>query len=439
MEAVRLFEDLNRRKPGDTRFLLGLTDALYCLQRTLHHAGRGSDALAAGERAITILGGMLQQHPAAVNVKQRLAFLCQNVSMVKADKGQSEAALRDCRRARVLYEELVRDYPDRLQYRRELSKTLFNIGSLQTRSGRSVEALASYAGARESFEQLARQNPSVVQFREDLAKTYINIAFELSRLNHPLDERKTVVTAARDLYESLSKDNPQSGEYLGRLGVCLSDLGVLLAEAGQLDDALVFLRADRDISLELVRRRPGNVMKLGDMGVACGRLAEAYARAQRFDDSVSACREALEFIAATFGPDPGAGHGWESLAETTATLIFSLQAAGHTCEATQRLADLRQSFHGDPEKLLEVSLQLSQLVAAIGGESSGSSATERAYRRLCADRVIEVIRLSVRAGLRDSGRLRQDQALIALRHRDDFRRLLMEVLDRRFPVDPFAR
>jgi hypothetical protein len=51
---------------------------------------------------------------------------------------------------------------------------------------------------------------------------------------------------------------------------------------------------------------------------------------------------------------------------------------------------------------------------------------------------VDVLRGAIAAGWRDAAHANRDPDLIPLRGRDDFRRLLAELLDAGFPADPFA-
>jgi hypothetical protein len=73
------------------------------------------------------------------------------------------------------------------------------------------------------------------------------------------------------------------------------------------------------------------------------------------------------------------------------------------------------------------------LAAAAGRDGSGQST---ALASGLADRAIDGLRRAAAMGYRNAAQYRYEPALGALRCRDDFRLLL---LDLAFPADPFAR
>ncbi len=67
------------------------------------------------------------------------------------------------------------------------------------------------------------------------------------------------------------------------------------------------------------------------------------------------------------------------------------------------------------------------------------AADEQAERRQYADHAMEALREAIRLGFKDVNAMNKRTDLDPLRGRADFQRLFLEMFDRTFPVDPFAR
>ena len=63
---------------------------------------------------------------------------------------------------------------------------------------------------------------------------------------------------------------------------------------------------------------------------------------------------------------------------------------------------------------------------------------DRADASHYADEAIALLRQAVAAGWVNASRTATDPDLTSLHNRNDFRRLVTELLDRTFPADPFA-
>jgi hypothetical protein len=55
-----------------------------------------------------------------------------------------------------------------------------------------------------------------------------------------------------------------------------------------------------------------------------------------------------------------------------------------------------------------------------------------------AAQAVQTLMQAIAAGWNDAGKTSRDPDLAPLHGRDDFRRLVNDLLDRRFPADPFA-
>src|SRR5262249_30031063 len=97
-------------------------------------------------------------------------------------------------------------------------------------------------------------------------------------------------------------------------------------------------------------------------------------------------------------------------------------------EAARVAREWAELVRGDPADLYNVACSLASCVPLAQGEARPSLAAE----------AVAMLERAVAAGWNNAGHPAHDPDLDPLRDRDDFRRLLAELLDRGFPADPFA-
>ena len=98
-------------------------------------------------------------------------------------------------------------------------------------------------------------------------------------------------------------------------------------------------------------------------------------------------------------------------------------------EAIRAAHESASISRGKPQELYAVACVLS-LSVRLAREGT---------RRILADDAVRTLRQAIAAGWDDAALSYRDPDLDPLRSRDDFRRLLAELLDRGFPADPFVR
>ena len=117
-----------------------------------------------------------------------------------------------------------------------------------------------------------------------------------------------------------------------------------------------------------------------------------------------------------------------SLRRALGKQIRVYSALDQPSEAIRRRGTHR-SRRGDPHELYAVACVLS-LSVRLPPWGRGA---------ILADDAVRTLRQAIAAGWDDAALSCRDSDLDPLRGRDDFRRLLAELLDRGFPADPFVR
>ena len=104
------------------------------------------------------------------------------------------------------------------------------------------------------------------------------------------------------------------------------------------------------------------------------------------------------------------------------------EARKRSAEAVRAAQQLAALARGSPSELYNAACTLALSVPLTQGKQ----------REELGAQAVDVLREAIAAGWRDAAHTGHDPNLIPLRDRDDFRRLLAELLDEGFPADPFA-
>jgi hypothetical protein len=104
------------------------------------------------------------------------------------------------------------------------------------------------------------------------------------------------------------------------------------------------------------------------------------------------------------------------------------QALNQPAEAVRVARECVAIARGNPADLYHVAGALARSVPLARNEQQSALAAE----------AVQLLKEAVAAGWSDAGTTSRDLDLVPLHDRDDFRHLLAELFDRRFPADPFA-
>jgi len=111
-------------------------------------------------------------------------------------------------------------------------------------------------------------------------------------------------------------------------------------------------------------------------------------------------------------------------------LAQSLRAQARAEEAAEVTRRRRALSEKNPVELYDAACELALCVPIARSE---------ARKQAFAAEAVEALRAAIAIGWNDAQMTARDRDLAPLRDRDDFRRLIAELFDRRFPANPFAR
>src|SRR5262249_4786480 len=129
-EALRRFDALVERHPGEARFLRARAHTKGNLAALYQATGRGEQARPLTEEAVADLERLGAGQPGAPEPAdpQRLAKALDNLGILHAEAGRRAEAAAAFRRSLGFREELVRTHPQDFAFRQDLAKGCNNLG-----------------------------------------------------------------------------------------------------------------------------------------------------------------------------------------------------------------------------------------------------------------------------------------------------------------------
>jgi serine/threonine protein kinase/WD40 repeat protein/tetratricopeptide (TPR) repeat protein len=369
--------------------------------------------------------------PDAAGHRKRLAGTHGALALVLARLGDSGAALSHLDAEAALVARLTLDDPGNPLYRRLCANGLTGRSRVLDLAGRRAESAAVARQAVAVREELAA-DPGTPTDRDQLGVAYHNLAFQLSRAGQKAEVERWY-NAALTASDQLAHDHPATADdppYRANRGGTLHNLGLLRGQAGDTLGAVKLLLEGATIRTRLADEFPANADYASDAGrtlewlgggLRClGQLVES---AQRLREAVQRQREALGMRP----KDPVIRDLCCNHQAHLAITLFQMDRHADAADAARELARLAAD---DPARLLHAARLLACCVLLAERDSGPPCGVGLLLARAYGDEAIALARAAVAKGLTDATSLLSDSEFDSVRERDDFRRLLDELVSR---------
>jgi tetratricopeptide (TPR) repeat protein/predicted Ser/Thr protein kinase len=364
------------------------TDAVRCvlgqsydgIAVSLHYLGKLDGALAAKGKALAILQPLAEANPTATEFQSKLGKSYMQLGAWHWETGKLKEALESDQRAITAFQKLVNAQPTVSEFQQELAVSYTNLGTAQYQAGRPLEAIKSHEQAFTIQQHLVDANPAVSSFQTFLALALSNLGGLRSELGQAKEARDSLLRSQHILQE-LVEANPNYLRLQQLLATTHNYLGRLLAREQQFPAALAAFDAGLDLRKKLVEAEPKNPLFTNHLGYSYGWRGAARLGAGQTAEAATDLRRAVDI--------------WSSNPANDGTTRFEIAKA---------LA----------------------LLAGLGGDAKSGVATAEA--KAFADRSVSALADAMKVGWRPFGMddpKRPDFG--ALRHREDFQKLLAEL------------
>ncbi len=384
-KALAIHQELAEQNPGVTKFQSALANTHVNLGRLLSKQGNTREAEAEYRQGLAIQHALAERNPAVTGFRSSLALIHVNLGVLLAESGRPAEA--EFRAALAIQQELARHNPEVTEFRIRLALGHVNLGDLLSERGRSSEAEPEYRAAMALYQKLADHSPAVTQFRHHLAYTHDHLGALLSKTGR-LSEAETQSRSALALYQALADHDPKVPDYSDGVASALTNFGDVVRSLGRAAESRD--ACDRAITIRkrLVEQNPTTPVYLANL--AGSLLRHALARRDLGD------------------------------------------LAGAAADVRRALGILNRLPSRSGEEWFETACADATLAGLAGRYGSVVSAAESSAE---ATRAMALLHKAVGMGYRTAAAFRTMDALDALRNRDDFRLLM---LDLAMPTEPFA-
>jgi serine/threonine protein kinase/Flp pilus assembly protein TadD len=403
-QALGIQEKLVAELPAVPEYRQQLANRHNSLGALLADLGKRSEAEEKYGKALAIQEKLAAEFPAVPAYRQDLAGSHNNLGNLLKNLGKHSKAEEEYRKALAIQKNLAAEFPAVSKYRRDLASSHNNLGFLLGQMGKRSEAEAEYRRALTILEKLAADFPAVPQYRQELASSHNNLGSLLDDLGRRSEAEKQY-RQALGIQEKLAAAFPAVPEYQVELGGSYGNFGGSVRDGGRPSEGLDWLdKAIRTLTpvYEHDRRMEQASRFLRN---SYFNRAKAYDQLRKYDEADKDWVRAIEL-------SPKEAH-----AEFRCSRALSQLKAGRGAEALAEVVELTKSSSWNADDWYNF--------ACVFAVASGKIPEKK---HPYADRSMELLYKAVKAGFKDAAQMKQDTDLDSLRERDDFKKLLAELL-----------
>lgn len=362
----------------------------------------------------------------------------------KAAGPDADAALESLSAAGATYLALADREPNEPAHRRRLARVFRDRAEIERRSGRGREALGSVRHAVRLLEELGWADPDKAEARIELSSTYGLLAALLMELDDGLEPAVMALDRAIGLLDGTIgplKDSPRVGHDTAARLIDLAEIqlahGSVVPAAASLDRAVKILE-------DLAAKFPAVATYRGELASAYNLDAERLRGRGKRDEAKARAEQAramLERLAVERAGEP----------RYAVALATSRQILGRLLALEGKTAEALKAFQGAADALeamkdadrtgadayalaCDLSLGLTLIGVKDGAkpiddpEDPSLTPVDRARRDVYARRAVAALRQAVARGYDSPDLYRRDPALDPLRPREDFKKVIEEVV-----------
>jgi serine/threonine-protein kinase len=426
-KAIAIREGLLKRQPGVPEYQDGLRRSYGGLGNVLRDTGRTAEAVEAHRKSVAIGEDLVKRHPDIPDYGHGLATSHIGLGIVLSAGRPAEAAAEYVK-AIAIVEDLVKRQPDVPEYRFRLAAVYGPLGVVLRDTGRSAEAEAAYGKSIELGDDLVKRRPDVPRYREELAMSHIGLGIVLYQAGRWAEAAEAYGKSVA-IREELVKRQPDVPDYRDGLAWGYTNLGSVLRNTGRPAEAAEAHRKAIAIREELVTRLPEKPEYRSGLGAALHNLGMALEDQGRHEEALARYREAIGHQRQALDRRPQDNQSRRFLGNHYGGLASALRALGRAGEAADATREWVKLWPKDSTELYKSARSFARCIPIAGGP---------AQKQSLSDETMATLNAAVAAGFSDGAGVSREADLAPLRGRDDFRRLVLTLMDRAMPADPFA-
>jgi tetratricopeptide (TPR) repeat protein len=451
-KAREIFQQLADANPAVTEFQLYLANTHHNIGNGLAQAGKLTEALMAHQKALAVRQKLADANSTIAQVQMYLGRSHSSLGHLRSDAGNPAGALAEFEKALAIRQQLADAHPATAGYQRDLAASHMDIGILLSRTtGKQAAAIAEYEKSLAVRQKLADDHPAVASFASDVAGNYNDLGVMLSHARKPA-EAVAAYEKALGIYQPLVDANPGVAPFQAGLAGSYGNYGLLLASLRKRAEAEAQYRKALAIQDQLATQFPavaryqitrgGTYCNLGMLirdsdqpgaslewfGKAIGTLGPLYEHNSRQ-------AQAKQFLTSSHKGRAEAYDRLQQYAEAVNDWDRAIQLGPRQQQGTLRVARARSQVSAG-----QVAAGVAQ-IAELAKNPDWPAVAWYDFARVCAlassksgdmsqqysDRAMTLLQKAVKAGYKDTARVKADADLDSLRGREDFKKLIQEM------------
>jgi eukaryotic-like serine/threonine-protein kinase len=427
--SVNLFEQLVTRHPKVSDYRYGLSEGYNQLGRIYVAFGRMAQAEAALTKAIVASEELVSRHPDIADYRFGLAVGCLNSALTLGRNSRFDESEVAVRKAIAAFEVLVGRQSDSSKYRAGLASGYSALGGVFRARRQLTESEEALTKAIAAYETLVAQEPNVPDYQNRLASAYDGLGGLLGSTGRAA-EAEFAWKKATAVYEALVAQQPNVPEFQNRLARSYTGLGAAFGRARRLDESEGATRKAIAAYEALVALRPKTPEFQSSLGLALSNLGDCEAARGRHGEAVPKFRRAIDLLRPLFNHQPQVLAYNQYLADAYKGLAASLRALGQVDLSVDVTRERIKCWPRKADQLYDAACALALCIPISGNSSRQHSLVVEATATLHA---------AIAAGWSNGAWMSRDADLVSIRGHDDFRRMVVELMDRAMPADPIKR
>jgi serine/threonine protein kinase len=404
--AHDLLADLHRAAPDDLDVEAELAVSCNNLGNLYHGMSRLEDARTSYRECVDLNRDLCRRSTDA-QFPYALAVALGNLAVLSSDLRHRDEAWRYSDEANRLLRGLDLTVP---RYRQELGHNLFNRGALLGDEKRYAEAVQALKEGREVLTRLVEMQPRITAYQNDLARLLRQLGHTYRALG---DKDKTqfapaleAYQAAHKIYQELAVREPRSSDWRYAAAGCFFDAGIIHGTLERRKEAIQAYQTARDELRRLVQAEPDKLDYLRLLGLTLNNLGRQQWLSQRPDEALASLREGLKHNRLSLQRTPENLHSRRVFYTSYVFLTDVYRGTSRRDELIAVLRERRAVWPDSPADLFATACELAQVRDD--------------------DEAMRTLEWAIRKGFKDRRRLESEPALIPLRQRGDFSKLMPE-------------
>lgn len=242
-----------------------VANEMFTTANRAYESGDFQLAIQLFERVRAIEERLANDNPNNVEFKQRLAETIRTIGNVKRESGQLLESLEEYQNVVAMLQPLAEQFPQNETIQMQLCDTLGKIGVVLTEIGEIDESLEYLDKALAIQKQIAVQKTGSFDERLSLAECYNNVGFAHLE-NGNVENSAKALRSALTIYEDMEVQSNLPQKYWSSYTIVLMNFGRLKGENENLVEARKFFNKSVAILEKLISENPDSVDYLNKLG-----------------------------------------------------------------------------------------------------------------------------------------------------------------------------